>query len=193
MGVSAQLRDLVTSLLNPRPEQRLTVREALKHEWFTGVVEVREKQETPRPVDSTTFAHEGRGRALGIIRGSGVDCKAYKHHRRGSCDHVTWRRLVGAAQEESLDLEDSMRGVMAYVNTRNMLRAAVLVVGVFLNEKQLGRLVQSIEQSQKSTISILRLEQTLMDMEETTCMTHLTVRAAPLLLSETTGLGGRMA
>lgn len=115
VGVSAQLRDLVTSLLNPRPEQRLTVREALKHEWFTGVVE-----------------------------------------------------------EESLDLEDSMRGVMAYVNTRNMLRAAVLVVGVFLNEKQLGRLVQSIEQSQKSTISILRLEQTLMDMEETTCMTHLT-------------------
>jgi hypothetical protein len=84
-----------------------------------------------------------------------------------------------------------MRGMMAYVNMRNVQRAAVLVVGVFLNEKQLGRLVHSIEQSQKDTISIMRLEQTLTDMEETACVTHLAVRAAPprrhVLRSETPG------
>jgi serine/threonine protein kinase len=42
-GVSAQLRDLITSLLDPSPQQRLTAREALKHEWFTGIVKVRKK------------------------------------------------------------------------------------------------------------------------------------------------------
>jgi hypothetical protein len=49
-------------------------------------------------------------------------------------------------------------------------------VGVFLNEKQMGRLVHSIGQQQLQHISILRLEQLLMDMEETTCKIHLSVR-----------------
>lgn len=114
IGCSAQLRELISMLLEPDPMQRLTVGEALQHEWFTGI-----------------------------------------------------------APSQEVDLEGSMRGIKVFVHSRNMLRAAVLVVGVFLNEKQMGRLVHSIGQQQLQHISILRLEQLLMDMEETTCKIHL--------------------
>jgi serine/threonine protein kinase len=39
--VSGACRDLITRMVNPRPEQRITLEEAMGHEWMTGGTELR--------------------------------------------------------------------------------------------------------------------------------------------------------